>query len=394
MWIEREIRNSVALSARQFPVVVVTGPRQVGKTSLLQHDFAKHGYVSLDLPATAEMAETRPEAFLEAHPPPLLIDEVQYAPRLFRHLKARVDSSPGQRGQFLLTGSQTFALMEHISESLAGRAAVFAMLGLSGNEWAQAASPADARAWRDFLWRGSYPGLWSSAEPPDRDRWYQSYLATYLERDVRAAIRASSLRDFDRFLRACAARTGQLLNMSDLGRDVGISATTARDWLSVLQASNQVTLLEPYHRSLGRRLVKSPKLYLTDTGLAAFLLGFASPASLWASAAAGALWETYVVGQWVRWRDWHAPAASLWFWQDRNGHEVDLLVDYDGRLHPIECKLHESPTPLDRRGLTALRALYGEEAVAAPSLASPTLATYAQQDTTVRPGWRTWALGD
>ena len=388
MWYDREISSSLTAALTQFPVVVVTGPRQVGKTSLLRRLFPTLGYVSLDLPATAEMADTRPEALLLAHPPPLLVDEVQYAPQLFRHLKHWVDTHPEERGVFALTGSQSFALMEGVAESLAGRVGVFSLLGLSGREWAAGAAPSDGAAWREFLWRGSYPGLWADAMA--RDWWYQSYVATYLERDVRSAIRASSLRDFDRFIRACAARTGQLLNLSELGRDVGISSTTAREWLSVLQASKQVVLLEPYHRSLGKRLVKSPKLYFTDTGLAAFLLGFSSPAVLWTSAMAGALWETYVVGQWLRWRDWSAPSASLWFWQDRRGREVDLLVDLDGKLHPIECKLSEAPSARDLGGLRALRELYGEEAIEAPTIASPSLATYAIEDVTVRPGWQAW----
>ena len=392
MWIQREIVPSIVTAARQFPAVVVTGPRQVGKTTLLQRDFPTLGYVSLDLPTTAAMADTRPETFLELHPPPLLVDEVQYAPHLFRHLKAWIDAHADQRGVFLLTGSQTFALMEKVSESLAGRAAVFSLLGLSGREWAAATKPSEASAWREFLWRGSFPGLWAGGEPVDRDRWYQSYLATYLERDVRSAIRTSSLRDFDRFLRACAARTGQLLNLSELGRDVGISGTTARAWLSVLQASNLVTLLEPYHRSLGKRLVKSPKLYFTDTGLASFLLGFSSPNTLWSSQAAGALWETYVVSQWLRWRDWQSPSSSLWFWLDRNHNEVDLLIERDGLLHPIECKLTESPNAADTRGVQALRAFFGEQAIANATIASPTLATYAMGDVAVRPGWESWSL--
>jgi predicted AAA+ superfamily ATPase len=271
MWIKRVLADELRKLTASFPVVALVGPRQVGKTSLLEHDFPEFRYVSLDTASQAEMAETRPAEFLQRFPPPVIIDEVQYAPALFRHIKAYVDAHRHEKGLFLLTGSQNYALMQEISDSLAGRAAVIPFLGLSGAEWL--ASPVAAgSAWGKFWLRGGYPGLWNDPTV-SRERWYQGYLATYLERDVRNILRVGSLRDFERFLRACAARCAQTLNMSDLGRDVGISATTAREWIGALQASNQILLLEPYHRSLGKRLVKSPKLYFTDTGLAAFLMG-------------------------------------------------------------------------------------------------------------------------
>ena len=394
MWIEREITSNLGRIAAEFPVVVVVGARQVGKTALLERAFTDRAYVTLDVGAHAEMAETRPAEFLRAHPPPVVVDEVQYAPAFFRHVKTAIDARRGENGLFILSGSQTFQLMEAVGDSLAGRAAVIPLLGLSGGEW-QAAQPPDPD-WRDFLWRGSYPGLWSRPEAPvDRDRWYQGYLASYLERDVRALLNVGSLRDFERFLRACAARTGQLLNMSGLGRDVGVSASTARNWISVLQASGVITLLEPYHRSLGKRLVKSPKLYLNDTGLAAFLMGFRTADALWQSPAAGALWETYVVGQWVRWRDWRHPAASLWFWQDRSANEVDLLIDVDGKLWPIECKLKEKPDRRDVRGVNRLRAMYGRDAIGTAYIACTTRQAYeVEADVMAVPGWTSREIGE
>lgn len=391
MWVAREAEELLRTTASTFPVVVLTGPRQVGKTSVVERAFPGWRTVSLDLASLAELAERQPEAFLAAYPPPLIVDEVQYAPGLFRHLKRVVEARRGETGLFVLTGSQNFALMREVADSLAGRAAVLPFLGFSGAEW-RAAFPAES--WRDFLWRGAFPGLWADpTRRPNRDLWYQGYVATYLERDVRNLMNVGSLRDFERFLRAAAARCGQLLNVSELGRDVGISATTARQWLSVLQASNLVLLLEPYHVSLGKRLVKSPKLYFTDAGLAAFLMGFQSADDLWASRYAGALWETHVVGQWHRWRSWHAPAAGLWFWQDRSGVEVDLLVDQNQRLTAIECKLAEHPDERDLRGVRALRGFYGPQVVTKAFVACPTEVSFPLTDgVEVRPGWTTWAL--
>lgn len=389
MWIERIAVDELRRTVTSFPVLALVGPRQVGKTSLLERTFPEFRYVSLDVASMAEMAETRPAEFLERHAPPLIIDEVQYAPGLFRHLKAHVDAHRGENGLFILTGSQNFALMHALSDSLAGRVAVVPFLGLSGEEWI--ASPASPGIpWARFLLRGGYPGLW--AEPGiSRERWYQGYLATYLERDVRNLIRVASLRDFERFLRACAARCSQTLNMAELGRDVGVSAVTAREWIGALVASNQILLLEPYFRSRGKRLVKSPKLYFTDTGLAAFLMGLDAEAALDGSVA-GALWENHVVGQWLRWRDWRQPAAALWYWRDQGGNEVDLLVEWRGRLHAIECKYRELPDAGDARGIRRLRAFYADETIAAFIACTTPNAFNVAEGVTAMNGWTTWNL--
>lgn len=202
-----------------------------------------------------------------------------------------------------------------------------------------------------------------------------------------------SLRDFERMLRACAARCGQTLNMSDLARDVGVAPSTARQWISVLQASNQILLLEPYHRSLGKRLAKSPKLYFTDTGLAAFLMGFQSAAALRQSPHLGALWENHVIVQWLRWRDWSHPAAGIWYWRNQAGDEVDLVVETDARLVGIECKVTERPTARSLRGLEKLRALYGEETVPRGFVACTTGQPFDLADwVTAVDGWRVWPM--
>jgi len=395
MWIEREIAAELKKAAATFPVVALVGPRQVGKTSILERMFPDYDYVSLDVAVNAEAAETRPREFLQQHMPPVVVDEVQYAPAFFRHIKTHVDAYKGRNGLFVITGSQNFLLMETLAESLAGRAAVIPFLGLSGREWKAAMAVSRHPDWVSFLWKGGFPALWSAPqETPSRERWYQSYVATYLERDVRNLLNVGSLRDFERFLRACAIRCGQVLNLSELGRDVGISTPTAKKWMSVLQASNQVFLLEPYFRSLGKRLVKTPKLYFTDTGLAAYLMGFSSARALWASREAGALWETHVVNQWLRWRDWHEPSLGLWYWRDQGGNEVDLLLERDRKIAAVECKIKERPERKDLHGIERLRAFYGEKEVPRAYVACPTEISFDLEDgATAVSGWEVWPLG-
>ena len=283
---------------RTRPVVVLTGARQTGKTSTLRRLFPKHGFVSLDLPTEAEQAEKEPDVFLRRHPPPVIFDEVQYAPALFRHLKAAVDAHRGRNGQFLLTGSQKFTLMKGVSESLAGRADIVELETLSLAE-IRGARPTTGL--ETAIVRGGFPEL--SANPEiDPVAFYNSYLATYLERDVRSLANVGSLRNFERFLRACALRSANLLNKADLARDVGIAPSTANQWTSILEASGQVILLEPWFSNRTKSIVKSPKLYLADSGLLCALLNIRSEEALRQSPAAGAVWETFVFAQ-LRHRD-------------------------------------------------------------------------------------------
>ncbi len=332
--------------AGELPALVLTGPRQVGKTSTLLQVFPDYAYVSLDLPYNADQAEKNPEKFLHDHGDFLIIDEVQYAPSLFRYLKFAIDSDR-RPGRFLLTGSQHFQLMHTISESLAGRCAVMNMLGLSR---AELLTVHGALHEDDFIWKGGMPELYARPELTP-EFWFTSYVATYLERDVRNILNVGNLRDFDRFLRACALRVGQLLSLSDLARDVGISPNTAKNWISVLETSGQIFLLEPFYRSLGKRLSKSPKLYFTDTGVAGFLLGFDSPASLLQSPFAGQLWENYVLLEYLKQLRARGKQPRVWFWRTRSGEEVDLIIEYAGQVMAIECKLSERPGGKDIRGL-------------------------------------------
>ncbi len=391
MYINRIVGDILLTLVSQYPALVLTGPRQVGKTTILEHVFPKFAYVSLDYAQNAEQAETRPQEFLERLGQPLIIDEIQYAPGLLRHIKSSIDAHKNKNGLYLITGSQSFPLMEAVSESLAGRAVILNMYGISFSEWNSIGSSAKPI---EYLFRGSFPALWNEPDKPlDRERWYQSYITTYLERDVRSLLNVGRLRDFERFLRACAMRSGQTLNMSDLARDVGIAPSTAREWISVLEASHQIVLLEPYHESRGKRLVKSPKLYFYDTGLALFLSGYSSTAAVLASPAIGAYWENHVLSQWLRWKHWEAPAASLWYWQNQQKLEVDLVVEHNGRLYPIECKYKEIPDSDDCRGIRAFQKMYPKERLGEASIACLSPNTWeVQSGIAARSGWKPWPL--
>ena len=335
--------------AEQFPAVLVTGARQTGKTSLLRHLYPRAAYLSLDLPANAEAAQTAPERLLEQYPEPVIIDEIQYAPSLLRHLKYRIDRKRNP-GQYFLTGSQTFPLMQGVSESLAGRCAVLNLHTLSRAELLAAGRSIEETS---YIFRGGYPELHVGA---DAELWFPAYVATYLERDVRNILRVIDLQDFNRFIRACALRSSQVLNYSDLARDTGIAPNTARKWLGLLQTSAIVILIEPYYGNRTKRLIKAPKLVFADTGLASFLSGFRSEKELFASSMAGAFWESYVSGQIVR--DAASRGATmpiLHYWRTANGPEVDLVIEQAGEtVAAIECKWKEHPDVADAAGLRAL----------------------------------------
>ena len=351
----REIATAVLRLAAHFPAVVVTGARQTGKTTLLTRLFPGHHYVSLDLPAQAQLAEEDPRSFLLRHPPPLLVDEVQYAPNLFRHLKVEIDGNRDANGQFILTGSQKFSLMKEVSDSLAGRCGVLELEGLSIEELGDAFHDRERREGiAGILVRGFMPQLWKDPDMRPTD-YFSSYQATYLERDVRQLLNVSSLRDFDRFMRASVVRTGQLLNRTELSKEVGISNKTAAEWLSVLQASNQTTLLEPYFANVGKRLAKTPKLYFNDVGLLCFLLGL-NRDSVMDSYLIGAIWETFVFGELRKYLSATAPEASLWFYRDQS-REVDFVVEKDGRLTLAEAKWKELPGRKDFQRLLAVQPL-------------------------------------
>lgn len=367
MWITRNVESRLEHSVKTRPVIVLTGARQTGKTSTFLRLFPDYGFVSLDLPTEAEQAEKEPERFLQRHPPPVIVDEVQYAPGLFRHLKVAVDAHRSRNGQFLLTGSQKFTLMRNVSESLAGRADVVELETLSLAE-IRGALPKTQLA--TAIVRGGFPELYANPEI-DSAAFYNSYLATYLERDVRALANVGSLRDFERFLRACALRSANLLNKADLARDVGIAPSTANQWLSILEASGQVVLLEPWFSNRTKTLVKSPKLYLADSGLLCALLNIRSEGALMQSPAAGAVWETFVFAQ-LRDRERRAGRlGSLFFWRDRTS-EVDFVVESGGRLELLEAKWTEIPDLSTTTHLESVRDRVGKSKVMGGGIVSRT----------------------
>jgi hypothetical protein len=358
MWVPRAVEPRLQRSAKTRPVIVLTGARQTGKTSTFLRLFPNHSFVSLDLPTEAEQAEKEPRSFLQRHPPPVIIDEVQYAPGLFRHLKAEVDAHRARNGQFLLTGSQKFTLMKNVSESLAGRADIVELETLSFAE-IRAALPETSI--ETAIVRGGFPELYAN---PDIDlvAFYNSYLATYLERDIRLLTNVGSLRDFERFIRACALRSANLLNKADLARDVGIAPSTANHWLSMLEASGQVVLLEPWFSNRTKSIVKSPKLYFADTGLLCALLNIRSSEALLESPATGAVWETFVFAQ-LRDRERNAGRqGGLFFWRDRT-REVDFVVDAGGRVELYEANWTELPDVGDTVNLDFVRNIVGKSRV-------------------------------
>jgi predicted AAA+ superfamily ATPase len=376
-YIPRALEPVLRKAASQFPAVVLTGPRQSGKTTLLKHVFGDaSGYVSLEPPDVRAAAAADPRGFLEMHPAPVIFDEVQYAPDLLPYIKERIDDRRDTHGQYFLTGSQNLLLTEQATESLAGRAAMLRLLPVSQREefgrsldplpWepkkrnpaANRIAPSDL--WKSFL-RGGYPEL---VAEPERDisLWQSSYVQTYLERDVRSLRQVGDLISFQSFLRALAARAGQLLNLTDVARDLGVAVNTAKAWLSVLEATFQVIVLRPYHANVGKRLVKTPKVYFTDTGMLCYLAGLKDADHAAAGPLGGAIFETAVLLQIVKAFVNRGEEPQIYFWRTSAGVEVDLVVEAGGKLIPIEVKLSATPRPAMASGIRTFQEDLGEKA--------------------------------
>lgn len=331
--IPRTAAHTLERLARGFPVVALTGPRQSGKTTLARAVFSSKPYVSLENPDEREFALNDPKRFLARFPEGAILDEVQRCPSLLSWLQGLVDERRTM-GDFILTGSSQLDLIAGVTQSLAGRVARLELLPLSRPEL-DGAGLAPERLGQALL-QGGYPALYDRPVLPQD--WFANYVATYIERDVRQLIAVRDLGQFQTFVKMCAARTGQLLNLTSLGADCGISAVTARQWLSVLETSYIVTLLRPHHRNFGKRLVKTPKLYFLDSGLAAWLLGIRDAQTLETHAARGALFETWVVSELHKQALHAGQTPALYFWRDNTGNEVDLLIETAAGLQPIEIK--------------------------------------------------------
>ncbi len=355
--IPRTLASSLRRAAQVFPVVTLTGPRQSGKTTLVRHVFRRHRYVSLELPDLRHLALEDPRGFLAQFDRPVILDEIQRAPELFSYLQVLVDEHPDWTGRFILTGSQNFLLLESISQTLAGRCAVLHLLPLSLAELQRRRALSLSTLGRRLppqrkppkqsllqtLWTGFYPRIHARELPPQQ--WLAAYYQTYLERDVRQVLNIGDLETFGRFVRLCAGRCGQVLNLSSLAADCGISHTTARRWLSVLQASFVVILLRPYHRNFGKRLIKSPKLYFLDSGLLCFLLQIRSPEELFQRAERGAVFECFVLSELVKNFLHRGEQPLVYFWRDSSGHEIDFLLELGSTLIAIEAKSGQTLVP-------------------------------------------------
>lgn len=407
MLVPRTLSGLLETAVKGFPATLVTGPRQSGKTTLLRSHFgATHRYVSLEAPHVRERALADPVGFLGDHPPPVILDEIQHTPALLSYLQVAIDEDR-RPGRWLLSGSQSFPLLQGTSESLAGRVAILTLLPLSWSEIEQRARAEDSvEAVLDellearpgtaapsrpdlaqWLLRGGFPQLWSDPGV-DRQLWLASYVQTYLERDVRSVLGVRDLGAFQTFLRLAAARTGQVLNLADLARDAGISPPTVRQWLSVLEASHQIFLLRPHFENLGKRLVKSPKLYWLDTGLVCFLLGLKDEDAVLQGPMAGALFETAVVAELAKLFFHRGLPPALWYWRSQDGWEVDVLVELRGKLHPVEVKLTATPRPAHVENVVRWRSLAGDKA------GSGLVVTRAEEASALVPGVRVtpWSL--
>lgn len=377
MYRPRLLEPQIKKALRHFSALVLTGPRQSGKTTILTRLIRKtHRYILLDDLDKSTLAADDPLGFLERFPPPLILDEIQNVPSLLPVIKARIAEDP-RPGRWVIAGSQKFTVMKNVSESLAGRTAVLNLHPFAISEsflksrrpppidWAgyintllstPAQTVASSPNLGSFLLRGEYPGVVTKKNVP-LDLWYSSYVQTYIDRDVRGNIREENLLDFQRFLKLLAARTGQELNQASISRDLGITIPTLRSWLSLLEASSLIFLLPPHHNNFGKRIIKSPKVYFMDTGLVCYLVGLQTPAHVLGSPMAGPLFETLVVSNFKKMADDFGLRDPLYFWRSIDGLEVDLLIDQGGPLLPVEIKLSSTLVPRHWQNILAWRDL-------------------------------------
>ncbi len=360
---KRTLEKEVKEISKTFPVLLVTGPRQVGKTTLLEMCKEKsRRYVTLDDLDARQIAKNDPGLFIQTYKTPLIIDEIQYAPNLFSYIKMEVDKNK-KNGMYWLTGSQKFHLMKNITESLAGRVVIVDLLGLSQSEinknaqkqipfmptkeWTQKNRFKKSKDVMDLynqIWRGSFPKINNNPDKKTRERFYSSYIQTYINRDVKDILNVSDSTAFYNFISTVAARTGQLLNYSNIARDVGIDVKTAKSWLSVLATSGLIYLLRPYHSNLTKRLVKAPKLYFLDTGLCAYLTRWIEPESLEKGAMSGAILETYIFIEILK-SYWHnGLEPHFYYYRDADQKEIDLVIETGDTLYPIEFKKTATPS--------------------------------------------------
>jgi len=377
-YIHRTLEPVIKRAVREFPAAVLTGPRQAGKTTLLKTIFSdKFEYVSMEPPDIRASATADPRGFLEMHPPPVIFDEVQHAANLLPYIKEEIDKNRDRHGQFILTGSQNLLLAERVTESLAGRAAMLRLMPLSNREmsglpmkplpWEGKTKHADTpgkisskELWSSFI-RGGYPEL---AANPSRDYylWHASYVQTYLERDLRSLRQVGDLGQFQIFLRVLASRSGQLLNMSGIARDLGITVNTVKEWLSILEATFQIIILRPYFANVGKRLVKMPKIYFTDVGTLCWLAGLKDPEHAAMGPMGGAIFETAVLSEIFKTLVGRGENPNLYFWRTSTGMEIDIIVDTGQTLIPVEVTINSTPNPARAKSIKVFQNDIGDRA--------------------------------
>lgn len=333
----REIGDSIIHMAEKMPVISICGPRQSGKTTLAKSLFPNYKYINFEDPELRFFAKSDPKSFLRTYAPPVILDEVQYAPELFSYIQLWVDES-GKKGEFILTGSQNFLLMQNISQSLAGRVSIFTLLPLSLKELSN--EGIDFTDAHSVLHNGFYPRLFDSDLKPNE--WYPSYINTYIQRDVRQVLGVTDLHTFELFLKVCAGRAGQLLNHSAVANEIGVSHKTVHRWLSVLEASYIVFFLQPYHRNFNKRILKSPKIYFHDTGLLCSLLAIKNPADLQQHYLQGSIFENFIISELIKAKHNQVLNADFYFWRESNGNEIDLIIDFGNQLKIVEIKSAET----------------------------------------------------
>lgn len=341
------------------PALLLTGARQTGKSSLLNKLFPEHSYVTLDIPFNAKQASEGGQFFLESHGTPLIIDEIQYAPELFRQIKVQIDQHRQVTGQFIMTGSQKFSLMKGVSESLAGRVAILNLHSLSARELSNHFEVnLTAKQVLQWMLKGGYPEIYE--HKLDQTQYFGDYIATYIERDVRQLLNIRHIREFDQFMRLLAIRSGQIFSMSRIATEVGVSTHTIKSWVSVLEASNIIYLLKPYYQNFGKRLIKSPKLYFLDTGLLCYLANITSTDILGNTPLLGAFFETYAFGQLLRSLHNQGRADEIYYFRDKDGLEVDFLIPAGNLLNLYECKWNDESGEIPKN-IKKLKPIFGEE---------------------------------
>ena len=341
--VKRKISEILVEMSISFPIVTITGPRQSGKTTLEKMTFPNKNYVSLEDLDTRQFAENDPRGFLAKYPKGAILDEIQHVPSLLSYIQTIVDSKQ-MNGMFILTGSNQFEYVQSISQSLAGRTGMLKLLPFSYNEIYHGQESTE-----NILFNGFYPRIFDQKIKPEL--FLSAYLETYVERDVRSLIKLKDLLQFHRFLQLCAGRTGQIINFSNIGNDLGITHNTIRNWISILEASYIIYLLPPYHQNFNKRIIKSPKLYFVDTGLAAHLLGIENSNQLITHPLRGELFETFVVGEFLKYRYNCGKRSNLYYFRDHVGNEVDLVIETGNGNVPVEIKSSQTITAGFFKGL-------------------------------------------